>query len=259
VKKNLVVVCALLMMGGGAHAKKTCQQTPQGQLCISEVDFVQFAQQAFMNQYQSQWCWAASISMLFAFHGHAVSQARIVSDVYGTAANIPAGSGITIANQLNRNWIDDAGAPFTALLTGAYDADARVNTLTNQKIVSELDQDQPMILGARTHAMVLTAVQYYVTPGGPNIIAAGVFDPWPGVGARGLQMDELYPIESGGSLRFLATARITEGSTGPGPGPGPTQPRYGCSLAHTDRATATPLVIFWLLTLARLAKRRATS
>jgi len=30
------------------------------------------------TQQQDEWCWAASISNVFAYHGHPVSQARIV-------------------------------------------------------------------------------------------------------------------------------------------------------------------------------------
>ena len=45
----------------------------------------------FASQQASQWCWAASISNLFAYHGHDVSQARIVSEVYGSVANMRGG------------------------------------------------------------------------------------------------------------------------------------------------------------------------
>lgn len=207
----LVWVAGLLVTANGrAIAETACQQTPQGTLCTSEVNFTQFTEQAYMSQLQSQWCWAASISMLYAYYGHPVSQSRIVTEVYGSEQNLPAMAGITIANQLNRCWTDDNGDSFTSRVTGAYDPQFGVYTLTNAQIVSELDQDHPMIIGARTHAMVLTLVQYFQTPSGPNIVAAGVFDPWPGIGARALEMDELYPIESGGSLRFAATARIVD-------------------------------------------------
>jgi hypothetical protein len=167
--------------------------------------------------------------MLYAYYGHPVAQARIVSDVYGGPENIPAGTGYTIAGELNRCWVDDAGGEFASELTGVYDADWGVNALTNQEIVAELAAGHPLIIGARTHAMVLTAVQYQETPYGPNIIGAGVFDPWPGVGARALYPDELVAVENGGSLRFLATARVFDVSDGacpvqpidPGPGFGP--------------------------------------
>jgi hypothetical protein len=216
---SLLLIAAVGLFTSRGIASTTCQQTVNGSLCISQVDFQQFAQQAYMSQQSSQWCWAASISMLFSFYGHPVSQSRIVTEAYGVLANVPA-QGNIIAGQLNRSWVDDSGEGFASRLTGAYDAQAGINSLTNQQIINELDQNHPMVIGARTHAMVLTAIQYYQTTVGPNVVAAGVFDPWPGQGARGLEMDELYPREVGGSLLFAATVRVTDAPTsGVGGGP----------------------------------------
>jgi hypothetical protein len=175
-------------------------------VCVSQVDFAEFAQDAFDTQHMSEWCWAACISMLFSFYGHTVSQERIVSEVYGHPVNMPAGYGVVIARQLNRVWKDDDGNRFRATLTGAYDHDAQINTLNNAMLISELDNDHPIIIGSGSHAMVLTAIQY--TPA--MVTALGVFDPWPGRGARDLTPAEIVPIERGGALRFLATARITD-------------------------------------------------
>jgi hypothetical protein len=55
-----------------------------------------------------------------------------------------------------------------------------------------------------------TAIQYFATPYGPQIVSIGVFDPWPGTGARGLTPAEMMPAHMGGSLRFLATVRVTD-------------------------------------------------
>lgn len=204
---TLVVACALL--APSAHAATTCQPTPQGALCTSQVDFLQFAETAFMTQEASQWCWAASLSMVFSYYQHPLSQQRIVIEVYGGVQNIPA-NGYVIASKLNGCFVDDTGAKFSSKLVAAYDADAGVNAISNPQIISALDKGQPLVIGTHSHAMVLTAIQYYQTPAGPNVVAAGVFDPWPGQGPRSLQMDELYPAQLGGSLRFLALPRITD-------------------------------------------------
>lgn len=249
----IIAVCTLATERD-AKAYTTCEQTPQGELCISQVDFTGFAQEAYMSQLQSQWCWAASISMVFAHHGYQVSQQRIVTDVYGSPENLPAMAGIVIANQLNRCWVDDFGDSFQSTVTGAYDADYGVYALTNQQIVYELDQDRPMVIGARTHAMVLTAVQYYRTPQGPNIVAAGVFDPWPGVGARALATDELYPVHLGGSLRFLATVSVSD-YTGECPiAPPPEYPDGGCTAS--GRHAPTGFVLLLLTAVWTLRRRR---
>lgn len=197
---------ASVLAARGALGDTTCN--PMG-ICVSQVDFAQFAQDAYRPQYQPEWCWAACISMIFSFYGHPVSQPRIVSEVYGLPVNMPAPYGGVIANQLNRTWTDDNGDRFRAHLTGVYDADADIDTLQNPILIAELDDDHPVVIGAGGHAMVLTSMQYARTPYGPNIVRCGVFDPWPGRGARGLTPPEMVPVERGGALRFAATVRIT--------------------------------------------------
>lgn len=251
--RRIAFICgAVLSIASGARASTSCQQTPQGALCVSQVDFAKFAAQAFQDQLQSQWCWAASIAMIFNYYGHPVSQARIVSDVYGAPVNMPAQAGIVMANELNRTWQDDAGKGFHSQVTGAYDAQYGVYGLTNQQIVNELDGDHPLVIGARTHAVVVTEIQYFATPWGPNVVSVGVFDPWPGVGARTLAQDEMTPAHLGGSLFFAATVRVADAAassrtTGGGgtaaapltPSPPPPPPAVGCS---TSGAGGTPVV-----------------
>ena len=148
--------------------------------------------------------------MLFAYHGHPVSQPRIVSEVYGAPVNLPAGYGGNIARQLNRTWKDDNGARFRATLRAAYDSDAGVYLMNNSLLINELDHDRPVVIGAGTHAMVLTAMQYIRTPAGPDVRACGVFDPWPGRGARDLTPAEMLMREKGGVFRFAAIASIED-------------------------------------------------
>ncbi len=197
---------AALGMASRSIASTTCGI----QSCVSQVDFDDFAQSAFQDQEMPEWCWAACISMLFSFYDHPVSQERIVSEVYGAPVNMPAGYGGVIASQLNRAWTDDNGDRFRARLTAAYDADAGFNNLDNLKLLNELDGDHPVIIGAGSHAMVLTMMQFVRTQMGPYVQRCGVFDPWPGRGARDLTASEMVPMFRGGSLRFAATARIQD-------------------------------------------------
>ncbi len=186
-----------------------CTTTSWGRICVSEVDFMHFAQEAFDTQHKTQWCWAACISMLFAYYGHSVHQERIVNEVYGGPFNW-SGQGFTIARALNRIWVNDDGDRFRARLTAAYDAYAGINAITNQQIVSALHNEQPLILGARSHATVLTSIEYQPTRWGPQMRAAGVFDPWPGNGgARGTFPDEMIPLHRDGSMIFLARVSVT--------------------------------------------------
>ena len=269
----LAAFLTVLLGAPGAEANVVCQNVPQGRLCTAQIDFQRFAQTAYMQQAMSQWCWAASISMIYSYYGYAVSQPRLVQEVYGGIGNIPAMTGYTIAQQLNRAWIDDRGVPFTSQLTGAYDPQFGVRAIGNAQIVNELANERPLVIGARTHAMILTMVQYLDQPTGPNIVSAGVFDPWPGQGARLLQQDEIVPVEFNGSLRFLAAIRVSASSPPPPPPPPTATPDAGVIVispgTRTDRDTrssgfrgtahpapAAPSGIVMLLGLVPLLRRR---
>lgn len=192
---------------GTAEARVGCQPTPMGVRCRAEVNFPSVAAK-YDPQFQSQWCWAACISMLFKFYGHPVSQERIVREAYGAPVNLPAGAGFVIAQQLNRRWTDDRGKEFSSTLRAAFDADARVAAITDAQIIQALQSENPLIAGVRSHAVLLTLVDFMQTPMGPSVIGAGAFDPWPSVGPRRFAMDELVPVFRGGSLRFLAQAKV---------------------------------------------------
>jgi hypothetical protein len=148
--------------------------------------------------------------MLFRYYNHPVSQENIVTSLYGRLINLPSGTGWNIASRLNRAWTDEQGKNFQATLTAAYDADAGVNNVNNAWLVNELDQDRPFIIGTAGHAVVGTAIAYIPTPVGPNVVAIGVFDPWPGRGARNLTPMEMTPKQAGGGLQFLATVKVSE-------------------------------------------------
>ncbi|MGE8063577.1 papain-like cysteine protease family protein [Pseudomonas sp. NPDC089569] len=167
-------------------------------------------QQTYANQYMSQWCWAASIQMIFAYYGYNVSQPDIVLQAYGTINNLPALSGAVISQALTRRWIDQNGRQFDVRLLAAYDADAGVYAINNQLILQSLAQERPLVFGNLSHAMVLTAAAFQNTPMGPQIFNLGFMDPWPGNGIRGL-IDplELRPMHLGGHLRYLALPIVT--------------------------------------------------
>ena len=211
---RLASLLVILYFGATAQhlsAKTRCSPTPQGSLCISEVDFTKFAQTAFKNQEKPQWCWAASVSMLFSYYGHPVNQKRIVETLYGAPVNLGSGPAWNVAALVNRTWTDDKDQSFVSQLTSAYDADAGVNAVNNAWLINELDEDRPFIIGTTHHAVVATAIQYFPTPTGPNVMAIGVFDPWPGIGARGLTRLEMTPMHLGGGLRFVATVKVSDG------------------------------------------------
>jgi hypothetical protein len=122
-------------------------------------------------QLQSQWCWAASISGIFAYYGHPVSQTRIVQQAYGGVVNMP-GTPRAIMASLNRPWVDDGGRPFR-VSADLYSA----NWIT---AAQDLARGQPLIVGSLGHAMVVSATEYWRFPSGVGQTqSVTVRDPWP--------------------------------------------------------------------------------
>ena len=147
--------------------------------------------------------------MIFAAHGHFVSQEIIVARVFGGLVCQPAGNGLTMAKALSASWTDMSGNQFQSHVVAAYDQMAGVSAITNNFIIDELANDRPILYANTHHAMVLTAVDYFETPSGPNVVAAGVLDPWPASpGFHPLTQPEIFPVFSGGQMMFLAAVHI---------------------------------------------------
>jgi hypothetical protein len=174
------VACAgAMLLPRTMLANQSCSQTtmtPSGpvQRCTAGIQSVAF-QQAF--QKMPEWCWAACISMVFGFYGHAVSQERIVAEVWGRVINMP-GQPSQILSDLNRTWKDDHGGSFTSR-GDSYSANS-VNA------VKDLKNNQPLIIGSLGHAMVLTAMtgETNTQTGAWQVVEAIVRDPWPANGGR---------------------------------------------------------------------------
>lgn len=155
-------------------------QTPFGpqlrnlQMCTAGIATFSFAQAL---QQMSEWCWAASISMVFNYYGHPISQQRIVAETWGGIGNVPAQPGV-ILQDLNRPWRDDDG--------NSFQVQGDVLSVSPQTAVLDLQQDHPLIIGALGHATVLTALtsRVDVNTGQWEIVSAIVRDPWPGNGGR---------------------------------------------------------------------------
>jgi len=127
-------------------------------------------------QFGSQWCWAASMEMIFNFYGVNISQAEIVNRTYGGLVDFPGGPEIITAN-LNNLSIDQSGRVYRVSAQygwGVPDPIRLINTLAVQ---------QPIMIGYNTgssaHAVVVTACSYVNTALGPQITSLVVRDPFP--------------------------------------------------------------------------------
>jgi hypothetical protein len=206
-RRDFLVLGATAGLDRAIHASTTCNPLA----CRSEVNLAAFAVTAYQAQQCPEWCWAACISMIFAFQGHPVAQTRIVKEVYGNVVCFPSGNAMTIASQLSREWQDDNGNSFTSRIVAAFDAQAGVHAIDNATIIRELDSGNPLIICNTHHAMVLTAIDYRPTPQGPYVLGVGVVDPWPGYGAHALSPAEfiMAPV---GQCMFVAAVDVEDAS-----------------------------------------------
>ncbi len=174
------------------RAGERCQPDPVGQI-VCEVGIPSERLEPITSQQAaSQWCWAASISMIFGYHGHALPQERIVQSVFGQLVDLPAMNGLVMTRSLARRWTDRRGRAFQAKVR-VFDAQAGQFELDTEGIINELREERPMLVGTVGHAMVMTALRYVRTPNGPQVLGATVRDPWPGRGRRELQWQEMQP------------------------------------------------------------------
>ena len=139
-------------------------------------------------QLQSQWCWAAAISGVFAYYGHPVSQQEIVRAAYGDIVNMP-GTPQAITASLNRPWVDDFGRRF-GVSSDVYTA----NWVT---AAQDLAQNLPLIVGSLGHAMIVSATEYRrFTNGASETRSVVVRDPWPtNPRRRTLTLREAYGVQ----------------------------------------------------------------
>lgn len=122
-------------------------------------------------QLYNEWCWAATISGVFAYYGHPISQQRIVGEAYGAIVNMP-GTPQAIMQSLNRAWVDDAGRPFR-VQSDIFSA----NWMT---AAQDLAVGMPLIVASLGHAMIVTASGYQRFPSGAGQTTyVMVRDPWP--------------------------------------------------------------------------------
>lgn len=168
--------------------------------------FVSFARLNAAAQANTLWCWAASISMIFAYHGHEVPQQQIVQTAFGGSVNLP-GQPHQIVQLLNRQWQDAQGKTFSSRIDGIFGPMFGFGgALSNADIVNALQQNRPLLYCNMSHAMMLVQVNYLPTPPVPNIQAALVVDPWPGLGVRQLNQPELYPAPMGQATLLAAVS-----------------------------------------------------
>jgi len=95
--------------------------------------------------------------MIFAFHGYAVSQERIVENVFGKTQNRGA-SAQQITDAVDGYWMDDTNIKvFLAECDILFDEIGQISqTEPVQRAAEMLADGIPSIIGASNHATILT-------------------------------------------------------------------------------------------------------
>lgn len=172
------------------------------------IEYSRVAQQAAVQQCP-MWCWAAAASMIFGFHGRAVTQAQIVTRAYGAPVCAPAVSTSVMGRALSGQYVDASGRAFTSQVTAAYDFFNGFNTLSNAAIVQLLAAGRPLLYANRSHAMVVYELMYTGSAVAPNIMAVNVIDPWPtNARVRPLSQSEMTAASVNGEMTFLAAVTV---------------------------------------------------
>lgn len=192
---GLAVLAALVLLTPRVVlANEVCGEPNEAgiQLCRSGLDAAQITHMR-ASQEKSQWCWAASIAMVFSHHGFAVAQEDIVRQQYSDGADkaLPV---TQVAPVLQRAWQDRSGRAFFASVT-AGNAPTRRFLFGDDTVIRELRAQRPLIVGALGHAMVLVQVNYerFTAQDAVRIVGGVVIDPAPGKGVRYLTRLELNP------------------------------------------------------------------
>lgn len=134
------------------------------------------------EQEKDHWCWAACIQAVFNYHGYSVSQKRIVHKVFPKYNDNSGAVGPQIVQAVNGHWTTDDGEDFSAHAKVLLDTQFFFKQPDAAAVAArELAKDNPLILGAMGHAVMLSAMSYLRDNSGhgqPQSLT--VRDPWPG-------------------------------------------------------------------------------
>lgn len=157
-------------------ATSPVQSQPRMERTVGVSTSIQYAPQK-----KTQWCWAASIQMVFSHHGLYLQQKKIVAQTFGTnqfgqAPNWPGGYHQMTSN-LNGWGVTSTGKKYVVRASGGFGAPPP------KALIRELKSGRPAIIGYKTgpaskHAVV-TGISYVSTYRGPMVTKIEVLDPWP--------------------------------------------------------------------------------
>lgn len=140
------------------------------------------------SQKESQWCWAACITMVLNYYDIPCTQEEVVTKTYGDLVNYPARDMYQIAQYLN-GWGKTRYGEDVVIQAETYEY------APFDGIINELNSGKPFIIGVGDnysgHVVVCYGVDWIETSDGPYVTNFYVYDPWPGNGNNVWSTEEL--------------------------------------------------------------------
>jgi hypothetical protein len=145
-----------------------------------------------VTQQRSQWCWAASLQMIFTRYGYTVPQADIVERLYGGEQDLPIRTG-DVPPLVGRDWFGLDGRGFSARILPH--AVAQPTLAGHRQVLQALAEEHPLLIVTGRHVVVLVALDFEEVAHGAGLRITGglVLDPTPGQGIRMLARAEANP------------------------------------------------------------------
>jgi hypothetical protein len=189
---------ALLFVGLNAYAATSCGPSgrPGIERCVTGLPASTLMDMHQMQE-ASNWCWAASVSMLLRRYGVDVSQRTVVRAHLAKEDNVPIAIDV-LSRLIDRRWEDAEGRALVASVKPLPAWRLRLGVMAPE-VLHELVQQRPVLLAAEKHAVLLVQVVYDRPAGGTgsaddiDLVRAVVLDPSSPVGLRSLKPAERRP------------------------------------------------------------------
>ena len=138
---SLIVVPLIVLWAISAapvKGKTTCQSTPNGRLCTSEVYTGSFRSEIYGRSLEferlprDQQSWIACLSLLYQYYKHPVRTLRLIPTLSVSRLR----PWTQMAEFANRRVMDDRGETFKSVVKTTYDFDDRIRLRSNEELLA---------------------------------------------------------------------------------------------------------------------------
>jgi hypothetical protein len=209
-RRFLVGALAPVLLATTARANVRCLADPKhgGELCKTFIDIKDAYQETYHARHDPAAIWIACVAVVFATYGHVVQQLRIEQEAYGNIDKVALETSASAITPLSRSWRDDDGVAFNVAAETLFDSDAPGAKFDQNALIEAVSNGDPLILVGGGHPVVLTAVAFSKASGPTPLVAGFVFDPFPLIGPRPLDIGEVVPQNAGGDLRYAIRMKL---------------------------------------------------